>query len=41
VTALDFGRVLTEGTPNEVRDSPDVQAAYFGAPVASDGGTAS
>ena len=33
VTVLDFGRVLTEGTPNEVRDSPEVQEAYFGAPV--------
>jgi ABC-type branched-subunit amino acid transport system ATPase component len=35
VTALDFGRVLTEGTPSEVRDSEDVQAAYFGAPIAT------
>jgi ABC-type branched-subunit amino acid transport system ATPase component len=35
VTALDFGRVLTEGTPNEVRESPEVQAAYFGAPIAT------
>jgi len=33
VTVLDFGRVLTEGTPVEVRDSPEVQEAYFGAPV--------
>jgi ABC-type branched-subunit amino acid transport system ATPase component len=33
VTVLDFGRVLTEGTPNEVRDSAEVQEAYFGAPV--------
>jgi ABC-type branched-subunit amino acid transport system ATPase component len=33
VTVLDFGRVLTEGTPDEVRDSPEVQAAYFGAPI--------
>lgn len=33
VTVLDFGKVLTEGTPGEVRNSPDVQAAYFGAPV--------
>lgn len=33
VTVLDFGKVLTEGTPGEVRTSPEVQAAYFGAPV--------
>ena len=33
VTVLDFGRVLTEGLPEEVRDSPEVQAAYFGAPL--------
>ncbi|MFA5883970.1 MAG: ABC transporter ATP-binding protein [Acidimicrobiia bacterium] len=33
VTVLDFGKVLTEGTPTEVRNSPEVQAAYFGAPV--------
>jgi branched-chain amino acid transport system ATP-binding protein len=36
VTVLDFGRVLTEGTPEDVRDSPEVQAAYFGAPLDSD-----
>jgi ABC-type branched-subunit amino acid transport system ATPase component len=33
VTVLDFGRVLVEGTPDEIRRSPEVQAAYFGAPV--------
>jgi ABC-type branched-subunit amino acid transport system ATPase component len=33
VTVLDFGRVLIEGTPEEVRTSPEVQAAYFGAPL--------
>jgi branched-chain amino acid transport system ATP-binding protein len=33
VTALDFGKLLMEGLPNEVRDSPEVQAAYFGAPL--------
>lgn len=32
VTVLDFGRVLVEGTPQEIRTSPEVQAAYFGAP---------
>jgi ABC-type branched-subunit amino acid transport system ATPase component len=36
VTVLDFGRVLTEGTPDEVRDSPEVQEAYFGAPLDTD-----
>jgi len=33
VTVLDFGRVLTEGTPDEIRRSTEVQAAYFGAPL--------
>jgi ABC-type branched-subunit amino acid transport system ATPase component len=33
VTVLDFGEVLVEGTPDEIRRSPEVQAAYFGAPV--------
>jgi branched-chain amino acid transport system ATP-binding protein len=33
VTVLDFGRILVEGTPDEIRDSAEVQAAYFGAPV--------
>jgi branched-chain amino acid transport system ATP-binding protein len=33
VTVLDFGEVLTEGTPEEIRASAEVQAAYFGAPV--------
>jgi len=33
ITVLDFGKVLTEGTPEEIRSSPEVQAAYFGAPV--------
>jgi ABC-type branched-subunit amino acid transport system ATPase component len=39
VTVLDFGKVLTEGTPDEVRNSPEVQAAYFGSEVgAADAG---
>ena len=33
VTVLDFGRVLVEGSPEEIRTSPEVQAAYFGAPL--------
>ncbi len=33
VTVLDFGKVLMEGTPEVVRHSPEVQAAYFGAAV--------
>jgi ABC-type branched-subunit amino acid transport system ATPase component len=35
VTVLDFGKLLTEGLPEEVRDSPEVQEAYFGAPLDS------
>jgi ABC-type branched-subunit amino acid transport system ATPase component len=33
ITVLDFGKVLIEGTPDEIRTSPEVQAAYFGAPI--------
>jgi ABC-type branched-subunit amino acid transport system ATPase component len=33
ITVLDFGKVLTEGTPEQIRTSPEVQAAYFGAPL--------
>jgi ABC-type branched-subunit amino acid transport system ATPase component len=33
VTVLDFGKVLVEGSPEEIRTSPAVQAAYFGAPL--------
>ena len=36
VTVLDFGRVLLEGRPDEIMRSPDVQAAYLGAPVDSE-----
>jgi len=33
VTVLDFGKVLVSGAPDEIRNSSEVQAAYFGAPV--------
>lgn len=36
VTVLDFGKVLVEGTSDEIRRSPEVQAAYFGAPIDGD-----
>ena len=36
VAVLDFGKVLVTGTPDEIRNSSEVQAAYLGAPV---GGT--
>ncbi len=33
VTVLDFGRVLAEGTPDQIRSSTEVQAAYLGTTV--------
>lgn len=30
ITVLNFGKVLAEGTPNDIRSNQDVQAAYLG-----------
>lgn len=36
IWVLDFGRILTSGSPQEIRDSPEVQTAYLGTGTAAE-----
>jgi len=37
LVVLDFGQVIARGTPQQVRDDPQVQRAYLGETVDADG----
>jgi branched-chain amino acid transport system ATP-binding protein len=37
VLVMSRGRLIADGTPDQVRRSPAAQEAYFGAPAAGEG----